>query len=484
MHPRLSPVGRTSGTLLVALVALTAACQEAVEPTGPTVLAAKPGSGPVVNNVVPDSSKRGTRLDITVSGSGFDQGSVVALEQEGVPAAGITVNATTFITPRKLIADVSIAAAADTGHMDVAVTTSGGRKGVGIELFVVQYEIAELGMFGGTWSIAHAINDQGVIVGASCTDDCLSRAFRWTESGGLEDLGTMAGYSRSYAYAITGQGTIFGTVECRPGDPGCGDEFQRQLVRWDMIGDSWTITPVAGCSLVVGPFGFRFLVNDSEQCVAGRVVRTLSGGAVVSEELLPPLVPGGTASAFAISNAPMVAGVATDLAGTRQPVLWYRRSNGTWDVLPLGLPSTDVFAHALDVGEPDAAGRVFVSGYSQMAGTRQPIRALRWTLESDGLGGWGVVSTEIFESPIQQRGQANAWGVGINDAGDMVGIAGGYVESGSPIKWAADGSFEVLPVSTGTAQGIAVAINNNGWIVGSVWDPRNACDRAAVWRQN
>lgn len=491
-HPALA---RAIGAISITMALLTASCSGSDELTAPPLQAARAGADPKVASVVPDSSERGVRLDITVNGSGFDPGSVARLERQGVPAVGITTNATTYVSSRKLIADVTIAATADTGKYDVAVTTSGGRKGVGIELFAVQYEIAELGMFGGTWSIAHAINDQGEIVGESCTQDCLSRAFRWTATTGLEDLGTLPGYTRSGAYAIDNAGRVFGRVECRSTDPGCGAVTQRQLVRWDKVGENWVITPVQGCS-VVNPLtdgSRRFLVNNNEQCV-GRtasssgqlVVQMLSGGSVASEEQLPPLVSGGSVSASAISDAPMVAGVAQGGGAFSEPVVWYRGGGGAWMVLRLGVPGGYLFARAVDIGAPDGTGLVRVSGWAQHDGKSRRdkyVRPVRWTLQADGLGGWRVASLEVIEGALQTADASSGWASAVNTAGDMVGVAGENVYSGSPIKWLATGGFEELQVFGGGAEGRAMDINGNGWIVGSVWDKANACDRAAVWRK-
>ncbi|HSE27091.1 MAG TPA: hypothetical protein VLA95_02585 [Gemmatimonadales bacterium] len=487
-HPALA---RAIGAISITMALLTASCSGPDELTAPGLQAAKAGADPKVASVVPDSSERGVRLDITVNGSGFDQGSVARLERQGVPAAGITTNATTYVSSRKLIADVTIAATADTGKYDVAVTTSGGRKGVGIELFAVQYEIAELGMFGGTWSIAHAINDQGEIVGESCTQECLSRAFRWTEATGLEDLGTLPGYTRSGAYAIDNSGRAYGRVECRSTDPGCGTVTQRQLVRWDKVGGSWNITPVQGCSVVtpLSDVTRRFLVNNREQCV-GRplsgtgqlAVQTLSGGAVVHEEPLPAPIPGGSITAYAINDAPMVAGSAQASGSFSEPVAWYRDAAGAWVALRLGVPSGYLFAIAVDVGAPDGAGRVRVSGYAAHDGISRRAkynRPVRWTLQADGTGTWRLASTEVIEVDAGSSGWAGA----VNSGGDMVGVAGDYLDSGYPVKWPIVGGVEALPIFGGGAEGRAADINSNGWIVGSVWDKANACDRAAVWRK-
>ena len=76
----------------------------------------------------------------------------------------------------------------------------------------------------------------------------------------------------------------------------------------------------------------------------------------------------------------------------------------------------------------------------------------------------------------------HAWAKAVNNAGDIVGTAGEFLDSGSPFKWPIGGGIERLPVSNGGAQGHAMDINNQGWIVGAVWDNSNNCDRAAIWQ--
>ena len=485
MKARRSPLSRAAGAALIALATFTVSCHESDEPTAPLALAA-PGTGdPTVSSVVPDSSLRGVTLDVTVRGSGFDQGSAVQLERQGVPAAGITTNATTFVTSRRLIANITIAAEADTGKYDVAVTTSGGRKGVGIELFTVAYVLHELGMIGGTWSRSNSINDLGEVVGESCTQDCLGTAFYWSEAGGLEDLGTLPGYSRSAAYAINNRGQVFGALLCFPDDPGCGGVYQERPARWDRVGGSWTITPLQGCTngRANEQGNDDFSVNDNDQCVgrtdSGRlVVQTLSGGTVVNEELLPSLHPGGFELASAISDAPMVAGSALG-ENSSNPVIWYRSATGSWVILPLGFPGSDNIGQAKDVSEPDAAGRVRVSGFTGVSGSRGGYRAVRWTLEPDGLDGWRVVSTEALEyAQLGGAQRLDAWGRAVNVSGDVVGHSGKQA-----VKWPVLGGVETLPTASGGASGRAMDINRLGSIVGAVWDQKTQCDRAAIWRQ-
>lgn len=494
MSARRFLLSRAAGICVLPLAILAWSCRDVNEPTAPSVLLARAAasSGPTVSSVVPDSSERGVTLDITVNGSGFDQASAVKFERGGVPASGVTVNNTKYVTSRKLIANVTIAAAADTGKYDVAVTDAGDRKGIGVEMFTVTYQIAELGIIGGTWSRANAINDNGEVAGASCTNDCLSTAFYWSQAAGQVDLGGMAGYSRSAAAAINNRGQVFGMVECLAADPGCGGVYTKQLVRWDRVNGSWTIAAITGCSVVnpLGDASRKFVINNNDDCVGKTangqlVLQKLSGTAAVDQAYLPSLVTGGSSFGYGISDAPMVAGTSTSESGWQVPVAWYRNTVGDWVVLRLNFPGSDNFGRASDIGGPDAAGRVWVSGYTENSNASRNNRithAVRWALQADGFGGWRVASTEVL--PYSGTGRSvNAWGVAVNTGGDVVGNSGGYVDASNPVKWAINGGVEALPNSTGGAQGRALDINNQGWIIGAVFDSKNNCDRAAIWRQ-
>lgn len=492
MSARRFLLSRAAGICVLPLAIFTWSCRDVDEPTAPSVRMARgASSGPTVSSVVPDSSERGLTLDITVNGSGFDQASTVRFERGGVAASGITVNSTKYATSRKLIANVTIAAEADTGKYDVAVLMD-GRKGIGVEMFTVTYQLAELGILGGTWSRAHAINDNGEVVGASCTNDCLSTAFYWSQATGQVDLGRLPGYSRSAAAAINNRGQVFGMVECLAADPGCGGVFAKQLVRWDRVDGSWTITPITGCS-VERPFGdasAKFVINNNDDCVFRRaggqlVLQKLSGAVAVDQAYLPSLLTGGTSEGYGISDAPMVAGSSRGENAWQVPVVWYANTAGAWSILRLNFPGTDNLGRANDISGPDAAGRVWVSGYSEDTNASRNNRithAVRWALEADGSGGWRVASTAVL--PYTGTGRSNnAWGVAVNTAGDVAGNSGGYVDASNPVKWAITGGVEPLPNFIGAAEGRAVDINNQGWIVGAVWDSKNNCDRAAIWRQ-
>lgn len=114
-----------------------AACADGL-PTRPEINAAAGGNGgPAVAATDPNSAPQDTTLDVTVSGSGFDEGSQTQWAIAGVPASKVRTNSTRFVNSKRLIANVTIALDADTTLYDVIVTTASGKKGIGTELFQV-----------------------------------------------------------------------------------------------------------------------------------------------------------------------------------------------------------------------------------------------------------------------------------------------------------------------------------------------------------
>src|SRR5215210_5458129 len=104
-----------AGISVLVLAMFAWSCRDVGELTAPSArMARAAGSGPTVSSVVPDSSERGVTLDIKVNGSGFGQGSTVKFERQGIAASGITVNSTSYVTSKKLVANVTIAAEANT----------------------------------------------------------------------------------------------------------------------------------------------------------------------------------------------------------------------------------------------------------------------------------------------------------------------------------------------------------------------------------
>jgi probable HAF family extracellular repeat protein len=70
--------------------------------------------------------------------------------------------------------------------------------------------IRDLGTpFGGDYSVAFSINDSGVVVGSSNSQQGML-AFQWTNGKGFKDLGALPGQNSSIAYDINGAGMIAG----------------------------------------------------------------------------------------------------------------------------------------------------------------------------------------------------------------------------------------------------------------------------------
>lgn len=161
------PRRRAAWIALFASIALSACADPSGDrlptaPSGrPTFARAPGGAGPAVSAANPASARQGTAtLDVQITGSGFDAGSQASWQLNGAPYPKIVVNQTTYVSATTLIANITVAIDAAPVNYDIAVVTSGGKKGIGAEMFTVTYAMAIPGMTEG-----RAINDAGQIVG-------------------------------------------------------------------------------------------------------------------------------------------------------------------------------------------------------------------------------------------------------------------------------------------------------------------------------
>jgi hypothetical protein len=95
------------------------------------------GGTPVVDATDPTFALTDVRINVRVLGSNFDNGSKVRFLLNGKSVATMVVNATQFVSPSELVADLTVSETAILDLYDVEVTTSGGKKGIGIERFAV-----------------------------------------------------------------------------------------------------------------------------------------------------------------------------------------------------------------------------------------------------------------------------------------------------------------------------------------------------------
>jgi hypothetical protein len=104
----------------------------------PDVRAGKSVSDVVVSSTTPDSATQDTTLDVTINGSGFVSGAVATWAYQGISdAAQVRTNRTTYVSSRKLIANITISATATVGNWDVHVM-AGSKGGIGTEAFAVK----------------------------------------------------------------------------------------------------------------------------------------------------------------------------------------------------------------------------------------------------------------------------------------------------------------------------------------------------------
>jgi len=121
---------------------LAGACSDPAADAGPAMDPAKAAPAaaagdPTVDAVDPAAAPQDTTLDIRVLGSNYDRGSTAQLALDGVPTPKVTTNSTRYKNSGELIANITVAADAPVAAYDVLVTTSRGKKGIGIEKFAV-----------------------------------------------------------------------------------------------------------------------------------------------------------------------------------------------------------------------------------------------------------------------------------------------------------------------------------------------------------
>jgi hypothetical protein len=92
-----------------------------------------------VSATVPDSATQDTTLDVTISGSGFVSGTSATWALIGVAdPSQVKTNRTTYVSSRKIIANITISATATIAKWDVVVTAAGKKGGIGSEAFAIK----------------------------------------------------------------------------------------------------------------------------------------------------------------------------------------------------------------------------------------------------------------------------------------------------------------------------------------------------------
>lgn len=260
----------------------------------------------------------------------------------------------------------------------------------------------------GVWTHAGAINDRGVIVGASGVSNTVQHATRWVDST-VTDLGTLGG-GLSYARAINTAGVVVGVSL-----DGAG---RRRAFRWEN-----------GTMVDLGDLGGDFAeandINDSGQIV-GRSSTAAGGtlGFLWANGVLDTLgtfdgSADGLSNPGAINGAGTVAGTVVDASNEVRAVLW--RGGAIEDLGHLGGFDMEVLA----LNDADQ-----VIGYgTDGAGVRRPWFWSAGTLVTLGdanmtvaaLNGQGRVVGWRSEGSVDQ---AFVWQDGVfTDLGTLGGLS-------------------------------------------------------------
>jgi hypothetical protein len=460
------------------VVAVLAACSEQSPTSEPPVMPI------VVTSVTPAAAEQGQRVGVVIRGSGFASDDSVSWERGGVVYPGIVVEQVAFVSSVELVATITVAQTADSVVYDVAVSPrkrgigSERPKGTGFEIFKVnEYRPEALGwiatgVWAGPFSVANAVNDQGVVVGIGGNGSTWSSTAVLWNAGGITPFGGSPGF----ATGINGRGWIVGTRGSRN----------------DL--------------LFVDPF--------------------VSIDGVITN--LQPLALPHASFGNAINDAGTVVGHASRdyWADPTWPVVWHRGADGSYGpAVELPLPGGETWtvgqhqegSAAWDINERgDIVGAL---RYGTMP-DRSSVKAVLWRRAEDGsygeplvLGGpnasaysineagWiaGTINTtlsptgprqvavvwrpEDYSTPIRLT-EAPVYSVArsLNDAGMVVGLLGTRA-----VIWQVDPQGGVQEVATllpssGYSRAEPRHINANGWVVGYSERNEPTYMEATLWR--
>ena len=423
----------------------------------------KPGGGgggsgdPIVKSADPASAPRDITLDVRVLGSGFDDGSVARFLLNGVALPDVATNSTRFASSKELVANITIAADATTDFYDVEVTTTRGKRGVGIELFEVTVTPIELaGLSRRGESVARGINDAGVIVGSSEDRSGTPRAVRWLPDGAggwgePEDLAP----GPSAAFAVNETGLVVGIIWNKGGGPSSvvvwlPDGTQQELGS----GSNGEFVDINGNNTVVG------VLSSSKDWLAYRHDPSL--GSWRAEVIAGSNTP--VNSINGVSDGEVAFGVIPN--GIEELAVSWTYASGQWTGPQVLSHVGAVGGWAMDATDAGVAGGLWVQPDPCGAGRIQA--AAFWASRSaDPIVIPGLDGRRSWSNDINSHGvvAGERWS-------SCNGSARGFV-------WSLTAGLRLLAPLVGGSASEALALNDAGQVVGVSRGGSGA--RAVVW---
>lgn len=327
-----------------------------------------------------------------------------------------------------------------------------------------EWAIIDLGTLGGVNSSAIGTSDAGHVVGWSSMPDGTARAFLWTASAGMMDLGTIGGspLSSSFAESVNKAGHVVGWGYV----PGATRAFLWTPSEGMM--DLGTLGGASSAAYDIDDQGRVVGWSDTASNERHAFLWTAANGMIDLGSL-----GSDTSEARAINEAGVIVGRTMvfdqPFPGSR---MWHAfRWTAAGGMVDLG-PTPFHVSQANDVNESDhIVGWTYALGFDGELATRWP-----------GTGGWFTLGT--FGGFASQAH-------GINDAGHVVGRAGIFIDyPRNPFEF--DRAFVWtggLIAQLGTLGGFGAGwrsaahdINNRGLIVGESTTAERAT-HAVVWCQ-
>lgn len=310
-----------------------------------------------------------------------------------------------------------------------------------------QYEVRDLGTFGGLPTIGLDIDKHGTVFGRYGTGPS-QRSFRWTEAAGHEDLGEIGGAAFQFL-TTNDHGLLNGSVFTPSGQRGAA------------------LVPGTGFVLLDPAFPGSTLGSNDRGVVAGTrneggVTRAYLWSMKDGLSFVPVAVDGASSlrsSAADVNNFGVVAGTLAfiDAAGIQRRAFVWDEVTGTTLVPPLGpgdVGVTYVSDQGLVVGASHTRrplpGEPSTTPIGSNPGTI-PVHAWKWSTEG-GLVDLGTLGGNHSVAWNADRdGNVFGW------ASDAAGVQ-------HAVKWTADGGI----VDLGTLDGNAVTggLNKHGVVVG------------------
>lgn len=336
-------------------------------------------------------------------------------------------------------ADRAIPTAQDTSAVRPSLLTTGG------------YSIVDLGVFReGTMSRANDINADGVVVGWGDIPGGAQRAFRWI-SGGMKNLGTLAGFTDSRANGINVLGTVVGSAS---------SVAEERAVLWQSDGTlvdlghldrpGWTVATAVNDKNVVVGYTLRDLGTPAMPSMRTHAFRMLANGTKLGLSLALEY-----SVAHDINNRGMIAGSA-GFIGAEHAYLW-SLSGTAVDLGTLGGAWAEAYAIS-DAG--------VVVGVSETASAE--VHGFRWTAAT------GMVDLGLAND--------NWNAVDVSHFGRIVGNRYGGVTDGKHGFMRVPAGFAFLDGLVPNGHRSASAVNKCGWIAGQAMSAAGTF-HAVLWRK-